>query len=206
MSSFALDRFDTNVPSFETRDFDLPPGEPSLGSADGSVDDLLLAQSPDGKAEQPDEAEVQEHQALAATLGRLLADIRQNWDADCQATVQDIADRAGRSVSELLPNFVDTFGRRQLSASVVAILERAKPDAPELILAPDDHDAVVEILSSLNSHVPLKVRKSESQSPASGCLKWHRGGAEIDLADFLMAAKYVFDSEHASEPNGASAQ
>lgn len=206
MNGFTLDRFDVEYQSFGSRDFSLGPDaqglddaiheEGSLVASDGSQEDL------DADDDTQSEAEI----TITERLSQLMSDIQQQWLIESETAIRDVADTAGRSVAAMLPNFVDSFGSRQLSASVVAVLERAKPDSPELLLSCEDHDSIVETLSELNSQIPLKVRKSAGLQSGKVSLKWNHGGADLDMSDFLNAAKIILESEQSIKINGVPTQ
>lgn len=206
MNGLTLDRFDAQHQSFGSRDFSLGPDAEGLDG--GLQKEDLLSASDDSQDEPCAEGDLQSDSLTSLTeqLSQMMSDIRQQWLNESETAIRDVAETAGRSIAAVLPNFVDSFGSRQLSASVVAVLERAKPDAPELLLSPEDHDAIVEALSGLNSHIPLKVRKSTELQSGSVSLRWDRGGADLDMREFLDAAKTMFEHEQPDKINGVPKQ
>lgn len=204
MTALILDRFEVQLPSFGSRDFSLTADVAEENPA--SASSLPGGNDVEGETEDRAEAESDSQLVAAQELEQIIANIWSDWEKNNASSIRHIADAAGRSVAAMLPNLVDNFGCRQLSASVVAILERAKPEAPELLLAPESHDSIVEILSDINSQIPLKVRKSTENPPGKASLRWNLGGADIDMADLLCAAQALLERDQTDEINGAPEQ
>ena len=141
------------------------------------------------------EAERVAKEDLVFRLESLIAQINETWRLEIDAELKRVSNQACRSVDALLPGLLTEFSAAQIASSVLAVVETANLQSPVLYLATDDYEGVIAEISDADTHVRIEIRKSEDQDCGTAFLRWENGGADLNLDDFLTAAKRVIRTD-----------
>lgn len=194
-SQILLERFDHSAHlAGDSRDF----SDPSRTSERDANDPAAPGSEHEGDADQEQDAAelaAADLQDACRELQNVIQAIERDRAEAIRSAMREAADQVGRAVGTMFPHLIDEFGTAELAANVVAILEKADIAGSELLVAPEDHDALVAQLSDLASPIEVKVRPSQRQAQGTARLVWTAGGAELDVTAFLASARDVLRAE-----------
>lgn len=193
-----LEHFEPAIVTSASRDFSDPSGSAEgLESAETAPDQIEKTDA-DELSNDSEEGIRSARADVLARLNNVLDVADQDFVMTVSRQTQWFAESTSNAVTEMLPHLIDAVGKSELSANVVAILERARVRDAELHVSPEDHEAFVECLTELASPIELKVNPAKSQPPGTARLVWANGGAELNAADFLESALKILQRDTAN--------
>lgn len=106
----------------------------------------------------------------------------------------EMANAMAEAAETLLPSLLSSHGSFEIAAAALQIAETAKRKDISLALSPEDHEAVVDHLTSFQPSERLSVSPDKALARGTARLAWDQGGASIDQSVLIERARAAVDA------------
>lgn len=143
------------------------------------------------EAETTERARLEHQAAVAATLGRAVAELTEQLTVLRDDAISGIADQMTEALGQVFPALLSQVFAQEVAAAAVEVATGGVLSEATLIVHPQDHDSVAETLKTIGAPCPITVSTQPDQPAGTAQLRWADGGADFDTEQIVEAARGV---------------